>query len=192
VRKVKPVILGDINKFLNPLLRTGYMEPGASCSGIMECSDGCTHITSGDSLMAGTTLTITIRTTGGKDYNASVILATSYPNITIAIVPGGQVLYSYAGQTKVLNNTTTLYVPSGIKISLIAVPSNLFYQFNGWSGQVNSAESSIIVSVNGPTELTASFGYNYLTFGGIVAIAFIVGVLLIKKTKGSNRFATAW
>jgi hypothetical protein len=90
----------------------------------------------------------------------------------------------------VLKNTTTLYVPAGSEISLIAVPSNLFYQFNGWSGEVTSAERSISVSVNCPMELTASFGYDYLTFGGIVAIAFLGGLLIIKRDR-KRTIATA-
>jgi hypothetical protein len=35
-------------------------------------------------------------------------------------------------------------------------------------------------------ELTASFGYNSLTFGGIAAMAFLVGVLIMKREKGKQ------
>lgn len=63
---VKPVVLGDISP-------NAIIDTGAPYTGIIYFSDDCKD-PSGNKLIAGVMITITIHTTGGKDYNASVTL----------------------------------------------------------------------------------------------------------------------
>ena len=127
----------------------------------------------------------------GSGSPASIIInaplteeATFYPSIAITIVPGGSISYSYATQSGVLQYSTTLYVPVGSKILLTAEPSNQFYQFNGWNGQLIYTDGSISVSVNSPLELTANFGYSSLMIGGITVAAIVfISVLIVARRR---------
>jgi hypothetical protein len=64
---VKPMVTGN-------LTLKSVIAVGASNTGIITFSDDCVYIPSGYRLTAGATVKITIHTTGGKDYDASVTL----------------------------------------------------------------------------------------------------------------------
>jgi hypothetical protein len=103
-----------------------------------------------------------------------------YPGLTITAPPaGGSVQYSFASTVGSVDagRTVTVYVEPGTSISLTANPSTMFYSFDKWSGSTNGSSTHTSISVNSPSSLSASFGYNLETIGGIMVVVVIGAAL---------------
>ncbi len=74
--------------------------------------------------------------------------------------------------------TETVYVPSGVEVTLVASPSSFPYEFSGWSGASTSNKNSISFAVDSPISLQASFNYDYLNIVGLASLISL-GLLII-------------
>jgi Divergent InlB B-repeat domain len=106
--------------------------------------------------------------------------ATFYPGLSLVDGANGQVSYSWgSAHSTVASGNETIYVPVGTRLSLSAAPSSILFVFHGYTGALNSANSTASVVVSGPALVNASFTPNYPVIGGIVGGAALVAVGLL-------------
>jgi len=115
--------------------------------------------------------------------------AVFYPGLTLSVAAGGSVTYSYGAIVgHVSSGDHVIYVPPGTNITLDASPSSFLYSFGGWSISRISSKPLIGVVVNAPTSSVASFSYNLLTIGVLVAVLIaIVGVVVLYRSRSARK-----
>jgi len=113
-----------------------------------------------------------------------------YPGLNLTVQAGGSVTYRY-GVTEVQASAgnQVLYVQPGTNVSLVATPSSFFYSFGGWSISHVSSRPTVGIVVNGPTSIEASFSYNLLTIGVIVAVlVVVVGMVFLYRSRTVHKY----
>jgi hypothetical protein len=126
--------------------------------------------------------------------SAIVENATFYPGLTIDVGANGRVFCSYGGVSLTIDSgAKTIYVPMGTNVSITASPSSFLYQFDGFeyehSGLVpfqsaSSAKDTGSATVDAPSTVRATFGYNYVNFAaivGVLAAAAAASVLMLRR-----------
>lgn len=118
--------------------------------------------------------------------------------LTITTTSGGSVSYVYPGGGGVVpaGNTTTVYVPAGTVVSLLAQPASSAYAFRSWMGAGGGQGTKVTVKL--PTEVTANFSANPFASTSSLQLTallvFLVGtlstVMLISRRR-SRRMALA-
>jgi hypothetical protein len=115
------------------------------------------------------------------------------PEIVISALSGGSIEVSYDNTTLTIQagQSSTLYIPVGTVINLIPSPTNIFYEFNGWSGGITSATQTTSsppttsFTVSSPTVIIGTFEYNIATIvvavGGIVTIIALLDIALRRR-----------
>jgi hypothetical protein len=98
--------------------------------------------------------------------------------LTLIASTHGSVSYAFGPTSGILREgtTETVYILSGMSVTLVATPSSFLYEFSGWSGAFTSNKNLISVVVNMPISLRASFNYNYVN---IVSLSLMICLGLI-------------
>jgi len=82
----------------------------------------------------------------------------------------------------------TLDVSEGTRIIVEAVP-DFGHVFDGWSGDLNTAESIAIILVDCNKDITASFSIDWMLFGftsGCLILAILLASVLIIRRRDSQ------
>ena len=112
--------------------------------------------------------------------SALVENATFYPGLTVTDGAFGQVTYSWDLTSATLTSGhNVVYVPVGTVVSLEAAPSSILSTFTGYTGTFESTNPSASVTVNGPSQVEATFAPNYPVIGGVaggIVVVVAVGV----------------
>ncbi len=114
--------------------------------------------------------------------------ATFYPGLEVTTVGSGSVSYSGATTTGSVQPGTiyTIYVPKGSTITVTANPYSFLYSFEQWTEALSGGTAHGDVTVNSPSTLTATFGYNYVSILGIIVVvaALGTGVYVFVRRRG--------
>jgi hypothetical protein len=104
-----------------------------------------------------------------------------YPTMTLYISNDGKVNCNngFTNRTMPGGSAYTWDVPINTTISLSAAPSQPFYEFKQWFGDVNSTNPSITIVVTSPTTIHAIFDLNWLYIGTIIAGIAVVAISLL-------------
>jgi hypothetical protein len=102
-----------------------------------------------------------------------------YPGLIVSAMGSGTVSYSYSQKMgSVAGGTSfTLYAPQNSSISLTAAPSSFFFQFDKWSGAINSSSPTTSLVLTAPGQIQARFILNWVNIGILAtAIAAAGGI----------------
>jgi hypothetical protein len=137
-------------------------------------------IGTGSSAYTGTMNNVTIIVNSPIEQTA-IFLA----SLKIYSTNGGSVIYTYGNETgKVESNSMKeIFVLPGEEVTLTAEPSSMFYVLKYWTGDLK--ESKIKITVNEPSQITATFDLNWLLII-IISLSIIISILiviLVKKIK---------
>jgi hypothetical protein len=117
-------------------------------------------------------------------------IAILFPGLTIGVGIGGSVSYSYDNVTGTIAGGTsrTLYVRPGTNVSL--TPSgSIGFAFAGWGGAATGMRPDVTLSIEAPSEMTASFTLSGVAVAalslGIAAAAFLVtlAALVVRRRR---------
>jgi photosystem II stability/assembly factor-like uncharacterized protein len=114
--------------------------------------------------------------------------AVFYASLVLSAGPQGSISYSYGSTSGTIpaGTSKTIYVPPGTNVVVSETPSSFLYAFNGWSGALTGTTGQRSVSINSPSEISASFGINTLAIVLIVAAVIAVAggiVAVIRRRK---------
>lgn len=113
-----------------------------------------------------------------------------YPGLTVSISGSGSVGYSYGTTVGTISagGNNTIYAPLGTTLTITPSPSSFLYSFTGWSGALSGSTAPDQVQLNGPTTVSASFGYNLIVIAGlaIVVLAAALGVVILLRRRGGR------
>lgn len=134
----------------------------------------------------------------GSSANTSFIVngptnetALFYPGLTITASGSGSVQYSFGTTTGTVpgGGSAVVYAPIGTTVTLTATASSFLYSFSGWGGAVSGSSSPGQLQLNGPSGVSASFGYNFAVIGGLAVLAAIVVLglaLYLRRRPGTS------
>jgi hypothetical protein len=109
-----------------------------------------------------------------------------YAGLTLISSPGGTIGYSYSGGSGSVaaGSNKTIYVPPGESVQLTANPWPLLFSFEGWRG-LSSTSASVILTVQGPLSVEASFGLSWLSLGiiGTLILGALLSYLALRKRR---------
>jgi hypothetical protein len=125
--------------------------------------------------------------------SAIVETATFYPGLTISVSGFGSVTYNYGSDSGSVptSSSRVLYLPLNTNVSLTATPSVYFFQFEKWSGAVNSTTQQVSITATAPITLQANFDFNWfniITTTAVItaALAVLVRLLLSRKRNATH------
>ena len=167
---------------------SGWYDVGSTLEPTLEAPAGWAvgeWVGTGPGAYSGPTAAPKIRVAG--PFEETAIL---YPGLTIRAGVGGSVSYSYGDITgSVAGGTSrTLYVRPGTNVSLTTSVSTGF-AFAGWGGATTGTRPKVTLSIEAPTEMTASFTLSGLAVAGlsvgVAAAAFLVtiAILLVRRRR---------
>jgi Divergent InlB B-repeat domain len=125
--------------------------------------------------------------------SAIVENATFYIGLTISGSGFGTVTYDYGSDSGSVStgSSKVLYVPLNANVSLTANPSFYVFNFEQWSGAINSVAQRVSITATAPTALQANFGYDWfnvvITIAVIAVTLILIVSLLLSRKRNSAR-----
>lgn len=104
--------------------------------------------------------------------------------LTLKVSARGSVSCAFGPTQEILSRgtTETVYLPSGVNVTLVATPSSFLYVFSGWSGASTSNENSISFAVDSSIALQANFNYddvNVVSLGLLICLVLVIIVCIV-------------
>jgi hypothetical protein len=114
-----------------------------------------------------------------------------YPGVTIYATGPMSVSYKDESVSGAIPGgaTEVVYVPSSTLLNLATSSVAFWDSFQGWRGAINSSDASTSFTVDGPTTVTSTSGYNYAGIGVlsvVVLLVAIVGTFALRKRRLSQ------
>ena len=99
------------------------------------------------------------------------------PGLTIEAGAGGSVSYAYGNASGLVaaGTTAVVYLPNGTRVTLTAA-GDLLDSFTGWQGNATGNGPSVMLLLDGPESVRASFA---LSTTGVLAVGSIPAILVV-------------
>ena len=116
--------------------------------------------------------------------------ATFDPGVRLVSGQGGSVSYVLGATTGTVGpgESVVVYAPAGTRLILAAQPS-LLQTLSEWTGSVNGSESTASFALQSPSQVSATFGIDFLQVGGIAigGLAVLAVIYAAVRRRGRTR-----